>query len=383
MLKKTLYILDDPSRDKHVHDYVLEGLKNRGYFPIILYFWHSPKLVSRYEDKGFLTAFLSSTTKSGRGFSFRNLLRLIFLIRAMNIKVVHVQRHRLMIYAAIASQITGVRVIYTVRLTSVLRNRKRKIAFRLAVRNLSRIICVSRDVAKSLEEATKMSNLPLEIIHNGIDINQYNLSTIDKYEARQKFGLPEKSFIFGIIARLRKAKDHPTLIKAFSKFLRLQKPDAHLVIVGDGPLESELKFLASDLDAAGRILFLGRIKPTEVPVMLKAFDVFVHPSIREGLPMAVLEAMSAGLPVISNECPPILEILGADGKYGIVCPSKDEDALAEALEKVYNMSEEELIKLGQIGRQRIIENFSKESMVEKTLRVYDEVVASESKTAHL
>ncbi|RLB05811.1 MAG: hypothetical protein DRG59_08625, partial [Deltaproteobacteria bacterium] len=87
MDKRTLYILDDPSRDKHVHEYVLEGLREKGYFPIVAYFWRHQDLRSTYANKGFLTLYLNSSVKNHKGFSPRNLWKLVFLIRSMNIKI--------------------------------------------------------------------------------------------------------------------------------------------------------------------------------------------------------------------------------------------------------------------------------------------------------
>ncbi len=281
-----------------------------------------------------------------------------------------------MIYCALASRLTGIPVIYTVRLTSILRNRKRKVAFRLASREISRIICVSKDVARSLREAANIDPLPIEVIYNGIDVAQYDLPSATKTNSRKRYGLPDNAFIFGIVARLRKAKDHSTLIRAFSGFVRNTDADAYLVIVGDGPLENDLKMLTREVEVEERVLFLGRLAPSEIPYILKAFDVFVHPSLREGLPMAILEAMSAGLPVIGNDCAPIEEILGHGGEYGILCESGSEKSLQEAMGKVYSMDKDQLTRMGAKGCKRVIEEFSKDTMVQKTIRVYEEVLES-------
>ncbi len=357
-----------------MHEYVIEGLKERGFFPIILYFWKAHNRVSTYEDKGFLTIYLSSSTKRNRGFNPWFLWKLLFIVRSLKINVMHVQRHRLMQYGALASWITGVPLIYTVRSTNILRNRKRKIVFRMLINNISRIICVSEDVARSLQESMELPHI--EIIYNGINTKDYNVPSVNKEQARGKYHLPKSGFIYGIVARLKKAKDHPTLIRAFATFCHLNNPNAYLAIVGDGPKEKALKQLVNELGINEKVLFLGRIEPNEVPIILKAFDVFVHPSFREGMPMAVLEAMSAGLPVISNECPPIKEILGPNGEYGIICKSGDVQSMADALEKVYYMNNSKLSELGKVGRKRVIDSFSKEQMVEKTIKIYDEVIKS-------
>ena len=374
MRNRTLYILDDPSRDKHVHDYVLEGLRERDIYPVVCYFWRNNRYISRYGDRGFLTTYLNRGQKSRSGFNPLTLWKLLFLIRSLDIRLLHVQRHRLMIYCALASRLTGVPVIYTVRLTSILRNRKRRVAFRLAAGRISRIICVSRDVARSLQEASGIESLPLQVIYNGIEVSQYDISSPGKVELRRKYGLPEDAFIYGIVARLRKAKDHRTLIEAFSRFIQNDSANAYLVIVGDGPLEGELKSLARNCDAGERILFWGRLEPSEVPYMLKTFDVFVHPSFREGLPMAILEAMSAKLPVIGNECPPIVEILEPGGQFGFLCKSRDVESMENTLKKVYYMEKDQLTQMGEAGYRRIIEEFSKEKMVNKTVKVYEEIL---------
>ncbi|MBW2350688.1 MAG: glycosyltransferase family 4 protein, partial [Deltaproteobacteria bacterium] len=139
---------------------------------------------------------------------------------------------------------------------------------------------------------------------------------------------------------------------------------------GDGPLKKELKKEVDDLHITSRVFFLGPKKPKEVPAVLKALDCFVHPSRREGLPLAILEAMSAGLPVIATETDGIIDIFNTPETIGAMVPSNDSAALAKSINDFLRKESLELKLIGKKARYHVAENFSRERMVEKTVSIY-------------
>ena len=364
-----LYLLDDPSRDKHVHYYVLKGLARSGFNPLIGYFCGDSN-DSWMTGNGIFAISLGLTKKRFRHFNPFTVLKLRNLIKRNHISIVHCQRYRPLVNAALAITGTDVSILfYTVRATGTLRNAHRRAVFNRICRKIDRIIGVGNSVKDDLLcNSVALAPSKITVIFNGIDTNAYDIA-MGQEEARKRLNLPEKGFMFGIVARLKKAKAHNILLHAFVKVAETA-PEAFLVIVGDGPLEKELKRQVDELHIISRVFFLGHKKPEEVPVVLRALDCFVHPSRREGLPMAILEAMSAGLPVIATETDGIIDIFNTPETIGAMVPSNDSAVLAKSMNDFLKKERLELKLIGKKAQYHVAEKFSRERMVEKTVGMY-------------
>ncbi len=364
-----LYLLDDPSRDKHVHYYVLKGLERSGFNPLIGYFYGDSN-DSRMTGDGVSAISLGLTKKQFRHFSPFTVFKLRNLIKRNHISIVHCQRYRPLVNASLAIMGTDVSTLfYTVRATGTLRNAHRRAVFNRICKKIDRTICISNSVKDDmLYNSTSLAPSKVTVIFNGIDTSAYDIA-MGQDEARKRLNLPEKGFLFGIVARLKKAKAHNVLLHAFAKVADTA-PEAFLVIVGDGPLEKELKKEADELQLISKVFFLGPKKPEEVPVVLKALDCFVHPSRREGLPMAILEAMSAGLPVIATETDGIIDIFNTPETIGAMVPSNDSAVLTKSMSDFLKKERLELKLIGEKAQYHVAENFSRERMVEKTVGMY-------------
>lgn len=156
------------------------------------------------------------------------------------------------------------------------------------------------------------------IVGEGIEIGMYSSS--------RKARLPKESVLF--LGRLTELKGVKYLIEAF-KEVREKRPDAHLVIAGYGELESELKDQAKRQGTEG-ITFRGKVERKDVPGYMKACEVFVLPSISEGFPLVILEAMSCGAPVIATDVRAMPEIV-KDGKNGLLVKPRDPKGLARCI----------------------------------------------------
>lgn len=368
---KTLYLLDDPSRDKHFHFYLLEGLKGAGFFPRVVYFCGRPP--AHWRDKGLEALSFRLPPALYKNFNPLPVIRLAGLIKRFEPRVIHVQRHRPLIYTGLALKMLRQRIplLYTIRLSNLVRTRARRFAFSLVEDRISYVIAVSRGAGEDFLKSTGFPRKRLRIIPNGLDPSPFDLP-LSQAEARRLFSLPEDGFLFGMVARFRKVKDHPGLLRAFSA-VQGKMPRAYLVLVGDGPEEGRIRELSHTLGLNDKVIFLGRLEPGEIPKVLKAFDVFVHPTFREGMPAAVLEAMAAGLPVIATEAEGITDIFDTPRKFGRLLSCGDQEALAESLLAFYRLPPAKLKALGQEARRRLEEEFTHEKMVKRNVELYLEL----------
>lgn len=170
-----------------------------------------------------------------------------------------------------------------------------------------------------------------KVVYNGIDLSEYD-KPVDKRDITRETGIPEDSKVFIYVARIQPLKGHEILLEAMAKL----PGEAHLLIVGDGDLYATLKSYARELSLEKNVHFLG--SRSDVPRLLKAADCFVLPSLREGLPGVVLEALAADLPVVATDLPGVREIAEHTELIDIV-PTGDSGALAKAMfSKVNNVN---------------------------------------------
>lgn len=227
-------------------------------------------------------------------------------------------------------------------------------------RSVDRILPVSRHNAIRLEALLGWPRTKMEVIHNAVDVAAFD-RTPDR-ALRQAIGGPEEGPMVLVVARLDPQKGHRHLLAAAREI-----PDAVFVFAGDGPLRPALEAMACDLGLRERVRFLG--ERSDVADLLAACDVFVLPSLYEGLPISVLEAMAARRPVIATAIGGTDEAVD-DGETGLLVPPADPTSLAAALRRV--LADGELrARMGQAGHARVVERFSARIMVRRVLDVYE------------
>lgn len=370
MKNTVLYFLDDPSRDKHFHEYVLSGLIEAGYRPIVTYFWMDSKQPSRLKHAGFDVIDLGCTPKSYKGFHPSLISKVVNAIKAHNAIGAHVQRHHPLIYVAIAAKWTKLPALfYTIRLVRLLRTFNRRVAFRYISKSITKIIAVSNGVRDDFLCDSNFDKNKIVVIPNGVDPADF-IVRLSKSECRSKYQLPDDSFLFGMVARLRKAKDHSGLITAFSQ-IKDRMPNALLVLAGDGPNEKKIVEKVDRYGLNNRVLFLGRLSPSDIPILLKGLDIFVHPTWREGMPAAVLEAMASGLPIIATDAEGVTDIFETKLDIGRMVSRGGVDQLAEAMLELYEMPVATRMQMGQNATQRIKETFTHQMMINRTVDLYN------------
>jgi glycosyltransferase involved in cell wall biosynthesis len=239
-----------------------------------------------------------------------------------------------------------------------------------ALRSLHRhSIAISRAVLDSAVQTFGMDPSRISIIYRGIDDGK-PLSGADKSEVRERIGLPGASPLLLTIGRLAPQKGHKHLIAALPTLLT-SFPAAKLAIVGEGWLRSQLEAQARALGVAESVRFLG--KRTDVPDLLAACDLFVFPSLFEGLGVSLLEASYAGCACISSDTGPIPEII-ENGATGLLVPPGDSQALGRALLRLAG-SPELARQLGRSAQTRARQRFMLSDKVTDLQRCYEDLFA--------
>ncbi len=190
-----------------------------------------------------------------------------------------------------------------------------------------------------------------------------------KVAFRQQLGLPDDAGLLGMVARLHPQKGHTYLLAAFAQVIQ-QMPETRLLIIGDGPLRQSLEHQAAGLGLAGRIHFLG--DRSDGADLLPLLDVYVHSSLFEGMPNAVMEAMAAARPVIATNVDGTPELV-VDQQTGWLVEPADPAALAGRMMFALHHPEEAR-RMGLAAAERMKIHFSADSMIAAYDALYQELV---------
>lgn len=207
------------------------------------------------------------------------------------------------------------------------------------------------------------------IIHSGIDLKKFKeLSFNEKQNLKRDLGIPENILIIGTAGRLEPVKGPEFLIEA-AKYIILKYPNTHFLFSGDGHLKQNLEERASELGIEKNIIFLNW--RDDVAKIISIYDVFVLPSLNEGMGRVLVEAMALGKPIVASNIGGIPDLV-SHGKNGFLVPPKDPRELANCIQILIE-DEEKKAKMGKAGKE-IVENFTKEKMVEKIAELYKELM---------
>ncbi|HEX5011308.1 MAG TPA: glycosyltransferase family 4 protein [Planctomycetota bacterium] len=235
---------------------------------------------------------------------------------------------------------------------------------------LDRIVCVSEMIRAVLLR----DGLPPElvgVVHSGVDVARLQGAPDRRADYRREFGVPAGAPLVATVGHCAEHKGQRFLVAAAPAVLE-RFPEARILVVGEGELLPDLKEQARALHVEGRVLFPGF--RTDVPALLRAFDLFVFPSHLEGLGTSVLDALAVGLPVVATTAGGIPEMI-TDGVHGRLVPPRDPAALAAAMIELLEQPERAR-QMGEAGRARVMAEFTAERMVEKTLLEYERLAGA-------
>lgn len=232
---------------------------------------------------------------------------------------------------------------------------------RCLLRSLTRVIAVSQTVGCELTELVPEERVV--VIRNGVDYRRFE--GICRDEARKSVGLGSGDFAIGTVARLIPEKGIADLLRA-AALLRKILPQAKFIVVGDGPMRARLEQYSAALGLEPYVQFLGY--RSDVPILMASWDLFVLPSLSEGLSLSVLEAMAAGLPLVVSDLPSMREVV-IQGKSGFCSQPRDISGLAAAIIQIAK-DPAKARQMGEYNHQRVRRSFGIEQMIEATRREY-------------
>jgi glycosyltransferase involved in cell wall biosynthesis len=308
-------------------------------------------------------------------FDWRAIGKLARLMRDQRIDVVHSHLYHANLYGRLAARRAHVPAVASVHNTYAKRKWHRELLNRWLAHISAKVIAVSEDVRNDLVRYDRIPPQKIALIHNGIDVSRVQ-TPVTRNEARARLGLTGDAIVLGCIARLEEQKGHRFLLEALARLNQPARGAARfrVVLVGDGRLRADLEQRAADLGVAQWTLFLGTRH--DVPQILKALDICVMPSLWEGLSVAMLEAMAAGLPLVISDVSGVSQVVG-NNEYGIKVPVGNVAELAHTIGRLAE-SAEQRAALGTAARQRVHDRFSAQAMLADLSRLYEEVSSRRS-----
>lgn len=322
------------------------------------------EFVPQVEDLGIKVLYLPQKEKGADYFAFFKVAK---ILKELKIDVIHTHNTQPFFDGTLGAILSGVKVVVH---TDHVRSFPDKLRYMFAEWLMShyayKVVGVSDDTCNNLIKYEHISKNKIITIVNGIDESFYNIK-IDREKKKQELDITKQGPIIGLGVRLSKQKGIIYLIQAMPLILN-EFPDLTLVIAGQGDCRDELEEEAKMIGVHGSIVFTG--PRLDIPELLKLFDLYVLPSLYEGLPMVLLEAMAAGCPIVATD------VGGNDmaithGENGSLVESCNAEIFAEEVIKV--LSDSEL-------RNKYIENsysvfrdkFSASLMTQRYSKLYHE-----------
>jgi glycosyltransferase involved in cell wall biosynthesis len=286
------------------------------------------------------------------------------LIRSTRPDLVHLHsRIGADVMGGVAARLAGVPVVHSRRQD----NPEPRWMVALKYRLHDRVIAISEAIARVLL-SEGLPPAKLRCVRSAVDPRPFQRSC-ERDWFFSEFGLPAESQVIGIAAQLIARKGHRFLLEALPGLIA-RFPALHLLVLGKGPLEGVLQAMIRRLSLTGHVHLAGF--RADLPRILPCLDLLVHPALMEGLGVSLLQAASAGLPIVACRAGGMPEAV-RDGVNGLLVPPGDVAALGEAIARV--LGDPALARnLGQAGRALVEREFSVDGMVEGNLAVYRELL---------
>ena len=206
-------------------------------------------------------------------------------------------------------------------------------------------------------------------IHNGINLKQIQVVE-DRNKVRERLGVGSDEYLVGTVGRLTPVKGHDIMMQT-ARLLKEESVNCKFLIVGDGPLMMNLKTLVRTLGIEKEVILAGQ--RDDVYDLINAMDIFLLPSLHEGIPMVLLESLALGRPVIASRVGGIPEIISHD-KEGLLVEPGGSEELKRSIRTLID-DRHHASKLAGAGRKRVEEGFTGDLMAERTVQLYSALIA--------
>lgn len=242
-----------------------------------------------------------------------------------------------------------------------------RLLWQLLLPGVDGVIAVADEVKEAIvHQIGRPAESKIHVIRNGVDVERYR-RPVNRQQIRRALGLEQDARLILVVAMFREQKGHRYLIEAAAEILP-RVPDVHIILAGDGTLKEELRAQAAALQLENQIHFLGLRE--DIPDLLAASDYFVLPSLWEGLPMALIEAMASGLPAVATEVSGSKQVM-LSGATGWLVPPGDAKALADAILEMI-MQPDRAAHMARAAQQRVEEEYGAGKQVSEHIALYQE-----------
>lgn len=294
------------------------------------------------------------------------LLRLLRLIRERRIDVIMTTLFYADVMGPIAGRLAGVKGVFSWETISAPEWLiwRRLWPYRAVIRLADGVVSVSRATADWLHVKRGVPLNKIRVIPYGVDLNRFAVRNAAAVRAR--LGLQKKDVVVGMVGRLHPQKGHIYLIEAAPAIIK-KNPRVRFLLIGDGELRQELESRVRQLGLNKHFFFLGF--RDDVHELIQAIDIFTLPSLYEGLPNVILEAMAAGKPVVATPADGTRELIDP-GRTGILVPPRDPAALADAIIRLIENGKL-AASMGRHGLAKIVRDHSLESQVRAFEELYE------------
>lgn len=299
-------------------------------------------------------------------------IRLYAELRRRQPAILHAWMFHANILGRLVGRAAGVPSIITSRRSVEVGGDRREWIKRLTQSLDDAVIAVSDVVAVAEVERAGAKQDKVITVHNGLDVAEFKAEASPTM--REGLGLGADDLVVGTVGRLQPVKAHQSLLAMVAE-LAPRWPQLRLVIVGDGPLRSDLEQLVMTYNIRGHVHFTGTRR--DVAAILPTFDLFVLPSRWEGLPNAVLEAMASARPVVATAVGGTPEVV-VEGVTGLLVPVGDQAALNGAIERLL-ADKSRRTTMGEAGRKHVQDRFSVHFMVDKVQALYERLLRQQGK----
>ncbi len=230
-----------------------------------------------------------------------------------------------------------------------------RICTKMILKNADSVIALTENMKRKMENNCSRN---IHVIPNGIDFEKFQ--GLSKELIRKKFSFASNDLILIYVGRFRKEKGHIYLIESM-RHIKQEINEVRLILCGDGPEEEEMRNLVKKFGLEGTVQFFGKVTNERIPEFLAAADIFILPSLTEGFPNVLLEAMASGLPIITTDVDGVSEII-QEGNNGYIIPPRSPEKIAEAVINLSHntvllkkLSDNNLQKIRQFSWNRIIQ----------------------------
>ena len=292
-------------------------------------------------------------------------IRLARLFRQTKPDIVHTRNAESFLYGYLGAKLAGIKCLIHSEHGRIFDDRQIRFwVQKWFSKNTQAIFSVSAQLKQDLVKYINIPEGNIAVLHNGVDLGRFK--PVQREALQESLGLKQNQLVIGSVGRLVAVKNYALLLKAFGT---LDMPNAVIVLVGEGPERSALEELARTLHIADRVRFLGH--RDDVVDLLRVMDIFVLPSLSEGMSNTLLEAMAVGVVPIASAVGGNAEIVN-HSVDGFIFPSGDEATLGGQLKQL-SMDVTLRTLMASQASEKVKNKFTIEAMIARYERLYQQV----------